>query len=96
MFGFLGCEGTYVAQVQLPVHSPVPPGPFWQGCTQSFLPQLVLVLEIALTQVQNLAHGFVKDHEILLDPLLKPVLVHLDGILSLLLTMLLPLMNTFR
>ena len=37
---------------------------------------------VALTEVQDLALGFVEPHELHLDPLLKPVYVPLDGIPS--------------
>ena len=38
---------------------------------------------VALTQVQDLAFGFVEPHEVYLGPLLMPVQVPLDDILSL-------------
>ena len=38
-----------------------------------FIPQLVLVARVAMTQVHDLAFGFVEPHEIHLGPLLKPV-----------------------
>jgi len=38
-----------------------------------YLPQLVLVVGIASTQVKGLALGFVEPHEIPLGSLLKPV-----------------------
>ena len=59
--------------------SPSAPGPFQQGYTP-FIPQLVLLVDIALTQVQDLALGFIEPHEVLLGPLFKPVYVPLDGI----------------
>ncbi|KAK4831706.1 hypothetical protein QYF61_018758 [Mycteria americana] len=48
-----------------------------------FIPQSVLILEIALTEVQDLALGLVELHEVHMGPLLKPVKVPLDGIPSL-------------
>ncbi|KAK4810873.1 hypothetical protein QYF61_013281 [Mycteria americana] len=48
-----------------------------------FIPQSVLILGIALTQVQALALGLVELHEVHMGPLLKPVQVPLDGIPSL-------------
>jgi len=48
-----------------------------------FIPQLVLVVRVASTQMQDLTFGFVEPHEIHLGPLLKPVTVPLDVILSL-------------
>ena len=52
--------------------SPSAPGPFQQGYTP-FIPQLVLLVDIALTQVQDLALGFIEPHEVLLGPLFEPV-----------------------
>ncbi|KAK4805320.1 hypothetical protein QYF61_018183 [Mycteria americana] len=48
-----------------------------------FIPQPVLILVIALTRVQDLAHGLVELQEIHMGLLLKPVKVPLDGIPSL-------------
>ena len=79
MVGFLGCEGTLLAHVQLPIHQ----YPQCRAVLNPFIPQLVLAVRVALTQVQDLALGFVEPHEVHLDPLLKPALVPLDDILSL-------------
>jgi len=38
-----------------------------------FIPQFVLVVRVASTQVQDLAFGFVEPHEVHLGPLLKAV-----------------------
>lgn len=46
------------------------------------IPQLVLIVEFALTQVQDLACGFVELHEVHLGPLLKPDWISLNGIPS--------------
>ena len=81
MIGFLGCEGTVLAHVQLPIHQ-YPQVVFCKAALNPFIPQLALVMEVALTQVQDLAFGFVEPHEIHLGPLLKPVQVPLDGIPS--------------
>jgi len=43
-----------------------------------FIPQLVSAVGVAMTQVQDLAFGFVEPHEIHLGPLLKPVSAPLD------------------
>ena len=47
------------------------------------LPQPVLILGIAPTQVQDLALGLVELHEVHVGPLLQPVKVPLGGIPSL-------------
>ena len=47
-----------------------------------FIPQPVLILGVALTQVQDPAFGLAKPHEVHMGPLLKVVQVPLDGILS--------------
>ena len=47
-----------------------------------FIPQLVLVVDVDSIQVQ-LVFGFVEPPDVQLGPLLKPVLVSLDGIPSL-------------
>jgi len=41
--------------------------------------QSALILETALTQMQDLALGLVKLHEVHISPLFKPVKVPLDG-----------------
>ncbi|KAK4808976.1 hypothetical protein QYF61_015210 [Mycteria americana] len=52
--------------------------------SNQFIPWSVLILGIALTQVQDLALRIVEVHEVCMGPLLKPVKVALDGIPSLL------------
>lgn len=47
--------------------------PFWHSCAQSFHPTAYIGMEVALTQVQHLAHGFIEPHDVHLDALLKPV-----------------------
>ena len=47
-----------------------------------FLFQLVNVVGVAITQVQDLTFGFVDPHEVLLGPLLEPVWIPLNGISS--------------
>ena len=56
---------------------------FSRAALNPFVLQLVLVMGVALTQVQDLAFGFVEPHEVYLGPLLMPVQVPLDDILSL-------------
>ena len=70
--GFLGCEDTLQAHVQLFIHQ-YPQVSFGRSALNPFIPQLVLVVRVALTQVQDLAFGFVEPHEIHLGPLLKLV-----------------------
>ena len=72
MVGFLGCEGTLLAHVQLAVHW-YPEAPFGRAVLSTFIRQLVLVVRVAATQVQDLALGFVEPYETLLDLLHKPV-----------------------
>jgi len=48
-----------------------------------FSTQLAFVLGIALTHVQDFAHGLAELHEFLRGPPLKPVQVLLDGMHSL-------------
>ncbi|PKU47351.1 hypothetical protein llap_2318 [Limosa lapponica baueri] len=59
------------------------PSPSRQGCSASFSTQPIFVLGIDLIHVQNLALGLFELHEVHMGPLLKPVQVPLDGILSL-------------
>jgi len=46
---------------------------FCKAVLNPLMPQLVLVVRIALTLVQELAIRFVETHEVLLGPLLKHV-----------------------
>ena len=61
--GSLGCEGTLMANVQLPFHQ-YPQVFFVRAALNPFIPQCVLVMGIASTQVQDIAFGFVERHEI--------------------------------
>ncbi|KAK4832517.1 hypothetical protein QYF61_023582, partial [Mycteria americana] len=54
-----------------------------QVALNPFIPQPVLILGIAWTQVQDLALDLVEPHEVHMGPLLKLVQVPLDGIPSL-------------
>lgn len=47
-----------------------------------FIPQFVLPLGIASTQVIELTLGFVELHEVYMRPILKLVHISLDGVLS--------------
>jgi len=72
MVGFLGCEGTLLAYVQLPIHQ-YPQVLFNRVLLHLYLPQLVEIAEVATTQVQEFALEFTQSREVLLGPLLKPV-----------------------
>ena len=82
MVGFLGCEHTLPAHVQLFVHQ-YPEVFLGRATLNPFIPQTVLILGVALAQVQDPALGHVKPHEVHTGPLLKLVQVPLDGILLL-------------
>ena len=46
---------------------------FGSGVLYPYIPQFVLVVEVATTHVQDLVLDFVEPHEVLLGPLLKAV-----------------------
>ncbi|RMC06606.1 hypothetical protein DUI87_16043 [Hirundo rustica rustica] len=81
-FGFLGSRWAWLGHVQALIHQH--PQVLLLGATlHLFIPtQPVLILGDALTQVWHLVLGLVKSHEIPMGPLLKPVQIPLDGILS--------------
>ncbi|KAK4820994.1 hypothetical protein QYF61_009460 [Mycteria americana] len=79
MVGFLGCECTLLAHVQLFIHQ-YPQVLLCRAALNPFIPQPVLMVGIAPTQVQDPALGLVEPHEVHTGPLLQ---VPLDGILSL-------------
>jgi len=62
-FDLLGCEGTLLAHIQLPILQS-PRVFFGRAALNPFIPQLVLVMRVASTQVQDLAFGFVEAHEV--------------------------------
>ena len=62
--GFLGCEVTLLAYVQLPIHQ-YPQVLFSRAALNPFIPQLVLVMGVASIQLQALALGFVEPREVL-------------------------------
>ena len=82
MIGFLGCERTLLAHVQLFIHH-YPQVLLRRAALNPFIPQPVLILGVALTQVQDLALGLVEPHEVHMGPLFRLVQVPLDGIPSL-------------
>ena len=69
MVGFVGTLPVYL---QLPIYQ-YPRVFFIRAALNPFIPQLVLVMGVALTQVQDLELGFDEPHEVHLGPLLKPV-----------------------
>ncbi|KAK4817103.1 hypothetical protein QYF61_027966 [Mycteria americana] len=79
--GLLGCKHTLSAHVQLFIHhySQVL---FRRAALNHIIPQRVLKLRIAPTQVQDPALGLVEPHEVHIGPLLQLVQVPLDDILS--------------
>ncbi|KAK4810846.1 hypothetical protein QYF61_008818 [Mycteria americana] len=79
--GFLGCERTLPAHVQLFIHQ-YPQVLLLRAALNPFIPQPVLVPGVALTQVQDLALGKVEPHEVHMGPLLELVQVPLNGIPS--------------
>ena len=56
---------------------------FGRAVLHHYIPQIVLLAEVATTQVQDLVLGFVKTHEVFLSLLLDPAEVSMDNILSL-------------
>ncbi|KAK4810201.1 hypothetical protein QYF61_011795 [Mycteria americana] len=82
MVGFLGCECTLLAHVQLFIHQ-YPQVLLCRAALNPFIPQPLLIPGLAPTKLQDLALGLVEPHEVHTGPLLKIVQVPLDGIPSL-------------
>jgi len=80
--GFLGCEHTLAGHAELLINQH-PQVLLLRAALNPFSAQPVFVLGIALTHVQDLAHGLVEPHEVRTGPALKPVQVPLDDIPSL-------------
>ena len=80
--GFLGCQHTLLAHVQLFIHQ-YPHVLLCRVALNPFIPQPVLIWGVALTQVQDLSLGIVELHEVHMGPLLEIVQVPLHGIPSL-------------
>ena len=80
--GFLCCKHTLPGHVELFIHH-CPQVLLLRAALNPFSTQLVFVLGIALTHMQDLALGPVELHEVCMGPPLKPVKVPLDGIPSL-------------
>ncbi|KAK4830254.1 hypothetical protein QYF61_009321 [Mycteria americana] len=80
--GLLGCKRTLLAHVQLFIHQ-YPQVLLCKADLNPFIPQPVLISEVALTQLQDPALGLAEPHEVHMGPLLQLVQVPLDGIPSL-------------
>ncbi|KAK4825361.1 hypothetical protein QYF61_026880 [Mycteria americana] len=81
--GLLGCEHTLLGHVQLFIYQ-YSQILLCRAALNHIIPQPVLILGIAPTQVQDLALGFVEPHEVHMDSFrFQLVQVPLDGILSL-------------
>ena len=59
MVGFLGCEGTLLSHVQVIIHQYLQ-DLFSRAALNPFILQLILLVGVAVTEVQVLALGFVK------------------------------------
>jgi len=70
--GLLGCERTLLAHVQLFIDQ-YPQVLLGRAALNPFIPQPVLILGVALTQMQDLALGLVEPHEVHTDTLLEVV-----------------------
>ena len=79
--GFLGCEGIVLAHIQLPIHQ-YTQVLFGRAVLYPFILQFVLIVGVAMTQVQDFVLDFVEPCEVPLIPLLKPVVFSLNGILT--------------
>jgi len=75
--GLLGCEDTLVAHVQLFINQ-YPQVLLGRAALNPFIPQPVLIVGVALTQVQDLALGLVEPREVHTGPLLELVWVPVD------------------
>jgi len=82
MVGLLGYECMLLIPVQLFIPQ-YPQVLLCRAALHLFILQPVLIVGVALTQVQDLALGLVEPHEVHVGPLLEFVQVPLDGIPSL-------------
>lgn len=64
-------------------HLSISPSPSWQGCSQSVIHPVCINTWDCVTQVQDLEICLADFHEVYISPLLKPVKILLDTILSL-------------
>ena len=69
---FLDCVGALLIHVQLAFHQ-CPLVLFGRAVLYPYIPQLVLIVEVATTQVQDFALGFIEPLEVHLNLLLDPV-----------------------
>jgi len=81
MVGLLGCECTLLGHVQLFIHQ-YPQVLLLRAALNPLIPQLVLIVGVASTQMQDLALGLVEPHEVHTGPFLELVQVPLDAIPS--------------
>ncbi|KAK4826357.1 hypothetical protein QYF61_007951 [Mycteria americana] len=81
MVGLLGCECTLLAHVQLFIHQ-YPQVLLRRAAPNPFIPQPVLILGVAHTQVQDPVVVLAEPHEVHMGPLLQLVQVPLDDFLS--------------
>lgn len=82
MNGFLGCKHTLLPCTKLFSHQYLK-DLLCRADLNQFITQSVLILEIAVTQVWDLALGPLELNEVHMGPLLKPFKVPLAGIPSL-------------
>jgi len=82
MINFLGCKSKLLACVQCFIHQ-YAQVLLCRSAFNEFSPPPVLVLGVALTQMQDLALGLVELHEVHMGSLVKSVKVPLYGIPSL-------------
>lgn len=70
--GFLGYDSTLLAPIQLAIHMYYQVI-FSRDVLHPYIPQLVLIVDVATTRVQDLVLGFVESCDAHLGPLLRPV-----------------------
>ena len=70
--GLLVCKSTLLAHVLLAVHQYLQVL-FCKAALNPFISQLVLIVEVAATEVQDLSLGFAGSRDVLSGPLFKPV-----------------------
>ena len=78
--GFLGCEDILLAHVKLAINQ-YPHIP--RAVLHPYIPCVVLIVGVALTQMQDLALGLVELYKVLLGLLLEPIRISLNGVLFL-------------
>ena len=75
MVDSVGCEGTAgsFSACHPPAFFQQPLCLFGRAVPHPYIAQFVLIVGVAMTQVQNLELGFIEPHEVLLGPLPEPV-----------------------